>query len=162
MSLSAIFAKFDEIERQIASINNQPVSGVAPSVNLDDVYNRLGALEAMPKADVDSVNNKLAELESRMLPVELPQKVAELESRMLPVELPQKVAELESRMLPMELPQKVAELESRMLPVELPEKVDTLTNELHALNDKLVHLETITLPHILLRIENIEQKLATD
>jgi hypothetical protein len=146
MSLSAIFAKFDEIERKIASINNQSVSGVAPSVNLDDVYNRLGALEAMPKADVDSVNNKLAELESRMLPVELPQKVAELESRMLPVELPQKVADLESR----------------MLPAELPQKVDALSNELQALTDKLVHLETITLPHIILRIENMEQKLATD
>ena len=130
MSLSAIFAKFDEIERKIASINNQSVSGVAPSVNLDDVYNRLGALEAMPKADVDSVNNKLAELESRMLPVELPQKVADLESRMLPAELPQ--------------------------------KVDALSNELQALTDKLVHLETITLPHIILRIENMEQKLATD
>ena len=146
MSLSAIFAKFDEIERKIASINNQSVSGVAPSVNLDDVYNRLGALEAMPKADVDSVNNKLAELESRMLPVELPQKVADLESRMLPVELPQKVADLESR----------------MLPAELPQKVDALSNELQALTDKLVHLETITLPHIILRIENMEQKLATD
>jgi hypothetical protein len=133
------------------------VSGVAPSVNLDDVYHRLGVLEGMP-----NVNNKLAELESRMLPAELPQKVAELESRMLPVELPQKVAELESRMLPVELPQKVAELESRMLPVELPQKVDTLSNELQALTDKLVHLETITLPHIILRIENMEQKLATD
>jgi hypothetical protein len=162
MSLSAIFAKFDEIDRKIASINNHSVSGVAPTVNMDDVYNRLGALEAMPSVDVASVNNKISELESRMLPIDLPDKISDLESRRLPVDLPDKVSELESRMLPVNLPDKVSELESRMLPVDLPHNVDTLSIELQALNYKLVHLETITLPHIILRIENMEQKLAID
>lgn len=135
MTMAAIFAKFDDLERKIALVTSNPsvvqsVTTASNSVDIENVLNRLSALEAsvanIQQPDINAVYNRIAELENRLLPADLPLKVATLEEALA----------------------SVSNITSGQ------------STEIQALNDKLTHLETVTLPHMLLRIENLEQKMA--
>ena len=71
------------------------------------------------------------------------------------------------------LESKLSSVEDRLLPADLPAKVGTLetavgdfrpilianVNDIKSMTDRLNHLETITMPHILTRLENLEHKV---
>ena len=72
------------------------------------------------------------------------------------------------------LESKLSSVEGRLLPADLPDKVSTLenvvgdfrpilianVNDIKSMTDRLNHLESITMPHILTRLENLEHKIS--
>ena len=136
MSLASIFAKFDDLERKISAINASAgsVSNASSVSNangdpaaLDAVLQRLEALEAAvaQQANLESLTTRLAVLEAKVMPSELPQKVENIENVL-----------------------------SNFQTV-----ISANASDIQTLTHKLEHLENVTFPHVVTRLENVEHKV---
>jgi hypothetical protein len=128
MAVSALFSKINELERrleQLASLDHTgSAAPVSNSAQVDDMSNRISAMENKLAA-FDTVLNKLSDIESRLLPADIPDKIRTLETTV-----------------------------SDFRPVLIAN-----VNDLKSMSEKLNHLESITMPHVLSRLENLEHKV---
>ena len=134
MSLASIFAKFDDIEKKISAINCNTIvdSSTAGSVSAtieEDLRRRIDAIEAAlaQQQNLEALYTRLAVLEAKVMPSELPQKVENIENTL----------------------------------VNFQAVITGNVSDIQALNHKLEHLESVTFPHVVSRLENVEQRLVT-
>lgn len=139
MSISSIFAKFDEVERKLNELSSRsPTAGVVTDGGSGDFVKRIEAVEAAlslfqqhyqnqrsDAVDLDPVLSRLSVLES---------------VTQMPTELPQRVENIENVLNHMQM------------------VMNGAASDIQTLNQKLNHLETVTLPHIVSRLENLEQR----
>lgn len=133
MSLASIFAKFEDLERKISDIgvvNASTVSTASGSAPTDEtLLNRINALEAAlaQQPNLETLYTRLAVLEAKVMPSELPQKVENIENVL-----------------------------SNFQTV-----ITANASDIQTLTQKLEHLESVTFPHIVSRLENVEHRFAT-
>lgn len=140
MSVSSIFSKIDDLERKVASLADvvsQPAqSNAAPQP---------AAVAAAAGPELEDILRRLAAVEA-VVAAFAPPDIDSVNSRL---------SLLESKALPDDLPMKVDALHA-----DLTNAHNTVTNDIASLVDKLNHLETVTLPHVLTRLENVENRPA--
>lgn len=128
MSLASIFSRFDDLERKISAVSTV---GSAPTSSVVDeaLVKRIEALEAAlaQQQNVEALYTRLAVLEAKVMPAELPQKVENIENTL-----------------------------SHFQTV-----VAGNASDIQTLTRKLEHLETVTFPHVVSRLENVEHRLTT-
>ncbi len=135
MSLSSILAKFDDLERRIEVFAGSRTVAPSQPVASDEScvkYNEL--------------SNRLANIEGALSALSTKQSDMELMSKRL--------EELEVRLLHADLPGKVQNLEV------IVSNFPGLANDVLNMAQRLQHLENVTMPHVVSRIEILEQKVA--
>lgn len=140
MSLSSIFAKIDELDRKVSQVASESAKAVAmsgsasggsqSSVDLEQVLQRLAAVEAVVAAFAQP---DIDAVNSRL-------------------------SMLESKIMPDDMPNEVAVIQSNMTTFQ--NALIGHSGDIQSVAQKLNHLETVTLPHILTRLENLEHQLA--
>lgn len=132
MSLASIFARFDDLDRKIAAIatvgNATSVANATAGTVDKALVKRIEALEALfsQQPNLESIYTRLAVLESKVMPSELPQKVENMENVL-----------------------------SNFQTV-----VTGNASDIQLLSQKLEHLESVTFPHVVSRLENVEHKVS--
>jgi uncharacterized coiled-coil protein SlyX len=131
MSLASIFAKFDDLERKISAINAS--AGSVSNANGDPA-----ALDAVLQQRLDALEAAVAQQPN-------------LES------LTTRLAVLEAKVMPSELPQKVENIENVLSNFQTV--ISANASDIQTLTHKLEHLENVTFPHVVTRLENVEHKV---
>lgn len=142
MSVSSIFAKIDDLERKVSSLASS-VSAAASAPAQSGAAGPVG-----PAIDVEDVLKRLSAVEALVAAFSQPD-IDQVNSRL---------SLLEAKVMPVDLPEKVEAIQSTM--TNFQNAVTGHSGDIHTLVDKLNHLETVTLPHILTRLENLEHQLA--
>jgi hypothetical protein len=134
MSLSSILAKFDVLEKRIEQISTY--ASAAPVQQVDST------------AQYGELSNRLANLEAALSSLTV-SKQNEIDLMI------KRLEELEVKLLHTDLPGKVQNLEG------IVSNFPGLANDVLNLAQRLQHLENITMPHVVSRIETLEQKVAS-
>jgi hypothetical protein len=134
MSLSSILAKFDVLEKRIEQISTY--ASAAPVQQVDST------------AQYGELSNRLANLEAALSSLTV-SKQNEIDLMI------KRLEELEVKLLHTDLPGKVQNLEG------IVSNFPGLANDVLNLAQRLQHLENVTMPHVVSRIETLEQKVAS-
>jgi hypothetical protein len=134
MSLSSILAKFDVLEKRIEQISTY--ASAAPVQQVDST------------AQYGELSNRLANLEVALSSLTV-SKQNEIDLMI------KRLEELEVKLLHTDLPGKVQNLEG------IVSNFPGLANDVLNLAQRLQHLENVTMPHVVSRIETLEQKVAS-
>jgi hypothetical protein len=141
MSLSSIFAKMDELDRKVSHIATESAKAVAIAGA------GAGAGAGQPAIDVEKLLQRLDAVEAVVAAFSQPD-IDQVNSRL---------SLLESKVMPDDIPNKVDSLHSSM--TNFQNAVTGHSGDIQSLAQKLNHLETVTLPHILTRLENLEHQV---
>lgn len=134
MSLSSILAKFDVLEKRIEQISTY--ASATPVQQVDST------------AQYGELSNRLANLEVALSSLTV-SKQNEIDLMI------KRLEELEVKLLHTDLPGKVQNLEG------IVSNFPGLANDVLNLAQRLQHLENVTMPHVVSRIETLEQKVAS-
>jgi len=134
MSLASIFARFDDLERKISAINSAPVTVSGGAVNAVNAVDEalLQRLDALEAAVAQQPN--LESLQTRL-------------------------AVLEAKVMPSGLPERVDSIEGVLSNFQTV--ISGNASDIQTLTQKLEHLEGVTFPHVVSRLENVEHKLTS-
>jgi predicted nucleic acid-binding Zn-ribbon protein len=145
MSLSSIFAKIDELDRKVSHIASESAKAVAMS---GSGSGSAASAASSSSIDLEQVLQRLAAVEGVVAAFAQPD-IDAVNSRL---------SVLESKIMPDDIPNEVAVLQSNMTTFQ--NALVGHSGDIQSVAQKLNHLETVTLPHILTRLENLEHQLA--
>jgi hypothetical protein len=143
MSLSSIFAKIDELDRKVSQVASESAKAVAMSGSAS-----AASAASQSSVDLEQVLQRLAAVEVVVAAFAQPD-IDAVNSRL---------SVLESKIMPDDMPNEVAVIQSNMTTFQ--NALIGHSGDIQSVAQKLNHLETVTLPHILTRLENLEHQLA--